>query len=125
MRLHGALVSIVSNRDRRFVSQFWESVHKAMGANLKFSTAFHPQTDGLSERTIQTLGDMLRACVIDFKGSWDDIYLWWSLHIIIATKQVLKQHHMRLCMVGSVGLLYVGMMLEKEDCWALRLYSKQ
>ena len=54
------------------MSQFWESVHKAMGTNLKFSTAFHPQTDGLSKRTIQTLEDMLRACVIDFKGSWDE-----------------------------------------------------
>ena len=53
-----------------------------------------------------------------------NIYLWWSLHIIIATKQVLKQHHMRPCMVGSVGLLYVEMMLEKEDCWVLRLYNK-
>ena len=72
VRLHGAPASIVSDRDRRFVSQFWESVHKAMGTNLKFSTAFHPQTDGLSERTIQTLEDMLRACVIDFKGSWDE-----------------------------------------------------
>ena len=47
-------------------------MHKAMGTNLKFSTAFHPQTDGLSERTIQTLEDILRACVIDFKGSWDE-----------------------------------------------------
>ena len=69
VRLHGAPTSVVSNRDRRFVSQFWESVHKAMGTNLKFSTTFHPQTDGLSERTIQTLEDILRACVIDFKGS--------------------------------------------------------
>ena len=71
-RLHGAPVSIVSDRDRRFVSQFWESMHKAMGTNLKFSTAFHPQTDGLSEKTMQTLEDMLRACVIDFKGPWDE-----------------------------------------------------
>ena len=43
-----------------------------------------------------------------------NIDLWWSLHIIIATKQLLKQHHITLCMVGSVGLLYVGMMLEKK-----------
>ena len=72
VRLHGAPMSIVSNRDQRFVSQFWESMHKAMGTNLNFSTAFHPQTDGLSKRTIQTLEDMLRACVMDFKGSWDE-----------------------------------------------------
>ena len=52
VRLHSAAASIVSDRDRRFVSQFWESMHKAMGTNLNFSTAFHPQTDGLLERTI-------------------------------------------------------------------------
>ncbi|KAA0041712.1 reverse transcriptase [Cucumis melo var. makuwa] len=44
---------------------------KAMGTGLKFSTSFHPQTDGQSERTIQTLEDMLRACVLQLKGSWD------------------------------------------------------
>jgi len=42
-----------------------------MDTTLRFSTAYHPQTDGQSERTIQTLEDMLRACVLDFKGSWD------------------------------------------------------
>ena len=51
--------------------RFWKNVHDAMGSKLKFSTAFHPQTDGQSERTIQTLEDMLRACVMDFKGNWD------------------------------------------------------
>ncbi|XP_028107073.1 uncharacterized protein LOC114306104 [Camellia sinensis] len=70
IRLHGVPVSIVSDRDPRFTSQFWQSLQKAMGTNLCFSTTFHPQTDGQSERTIQTLEDMLRACVMDFKGSW-------------------------------------------------------
>ncbi|KAD3642358.1 hypothetical protein E3N88_31582 [Mikania micrantha] len=59
-------------RDSRFTSQFWKSFQKALGTRLNFSTAYHPQTDGQSERTIQTLEDMLRACVIDFGGSWDD-----------------------------------------------------
>ena len=72
VRLHGAPVSIVSDRDPRFTSKFWPSLQQALGTTLKFSTAFHPQTDGQSERTIQTLEDMLRACVIDFKGSWGD-----------------------------------------------------
>ena len=72
VRLHGAPVSIVSDRDPRFTAKFWPSLQQAMGTTLKFSTAFHPQTDGQSERTIQTLEDMLRACVIDFKGSWSD-----------------------------------------------------
>ncbi|KAL3523596.1 hypothetical protein ACH5RR_016430 [Cinchona calisaya] len=72
VRPHGVPVSIVSDRDPRFVSGFWESFQRAMGTNLKISTAFHPQIDGQTERTIQTLEDMLRACAIDFKGNWDE-----------------------------------------------------
>jgi hypothetical protein len=68
---HGAPISVISDRDPRFTSQFWKSLHQAMGTRLDMSTAYHPQTDGQSERTIQTLEDMLRACVIDFGGSWD------------------------------------------------------
>ena len=71
VRLHRVPLSIVSDRDPKFPSTFWKSLHKAMGTQLRFSTAFHPQTDGQSERTIQTLEDMLRACVIDFQGTWD------------------------------------------------------
>ncbi|KAF5802176.1 putative nucleotidyltransferase, Ribonuclease H [Helianthus annuus] len=69
--LHGVPVSIISDRDTRYTSHFWESFQKSLGTQLNFSTAYHPQTDGQSERTIQTLEDMLRACVIDLGGSWD------------------------------------------------------
>ncbi|KAD4585146.1 hypothetical protein E3N88_22747 [Mikania micrantha] len=69
---HGVPVSIVSDRDTRFVSRFRKRFHESMGTRLNISTAYHPQTDGQSERTIQTLEDMLRACIIDFGGSWDD-----------------------------------------------------
>ncbi|KAJ9565973.1 hypothetical protein OSB04_001939 [Centaurea solstitialis] len=71
VRRHGVPVSIISDRDTRFTSRFWERFHADMGTRLHFSTAYHPQTDGQSERTIQTLEDMLRACVLDFGGSWD------------------------------------------------------
>ena len=71
VRLHGVPASIVSDRDPRFTSRFWPSLQTTLGTRLHFSTAFHPQTDGQSERTIQTLEDMLRACVMELKGSWD------------------------------------------------------
>ncbi|GKC16457.1 putative reverse transcriptase domain-containing protein, partial [Tanacetum coccineum] len=61
---HGIHVSIICDRDPRFASNFWRSLQKALGTNLDMSTAYHSQTDGQSERTIQTLEDMLRACVI-------------------------------------------------------------
>ena len=67
--LHGVPVSIVSDRDPRFTAHFWKSFQKAMGTRLTMSTAFHPQTDVQSERTIQVLEDMLRACVLDHKGN--------------------------------------------------------
>ncbi|KAK4389749.1 Transposon Ty3-I Gag-Pol polyprotein [Sesamum angolense] len=72
VRLHSIPTSIVSDRDPRFTSHFWGSLQRALGTKLHFSTAFHPQTDGQSERTIQILEDMMRACVIEFRGNWND-----------------------------------------------------
>ncbi|GKA41898.1 putative reverse transcriptase domain-containing protein [Tanacetum coccineum] len=66
---HGVPTSIISDRDGRFTSRFWQTMQKALGTRLDMSTAYHPQTDRQSEHTIQTLKDMLRACVIDFGGS--------------------------------------------------------
>ncbi|CAH9116233.1 unnamed protein product [Cuscuta epithymum] len=71
VRLHGVPISIVSDRDPRFTSRFWPKFQASLGTKLKFSTAFHPQTDGQSERVIQILEDMLRACALEFQGSWD------------------------------------------------------
>ncbi|KAA3465767.1 reverse transcriptase [Gossypium australe] len=72
VRLHGVPISIISDRDPRFTSRFWKALHQAIGTRLDFSTAFHPQTDGQSERVIQILEDMLRGCIIDFRGSWEE-----------------------------------------------------
>ncbi|GKE96775.1 putative reverse transcriptase domain-containing protein [Tanacetum coccineum] len=68
---HGVPMSIISDRYGWFTSHFWQTLQKALGTRLDMSTAYHPQTDGQSERTILTLEDMLRACVIDFGGNWD------------------------------------------------------
>ncbi|GKB58034.1 putative reverse transcriptase domain-containing protein [Tanacetum coccineum] len=68
--MHGIPVSIICDRDPRFASNFWRSLQKALGTNLDMSIAYHPQTNGQSERTIQTLEDMLRACAIGFGKGW-------------------------------------------------------
>ncbi|GJR51928.1 putative nucleotidyltransferase, ribonuclease H [Tanacetum coccineum] len=67
---HGIPVSIICDRDPRFTSNFWRSLQNALGTSLDMSIAYHPQTEGQSERTIQTLEDMLRACAIDFGKGW-------------------------------------------------------
>ncbi|KAK8510296.1 hypothetical protein V6N12_073367 [Hibiscus sabdariffa] len=71
VRLHGVPKSIVSDRDSKFTARFWDCLHTALGSQLNFSTSYHPQTDGQSERVIQVLEDMLRCCIIDFQGSWE------------------------------------------------------
>ncbi|KAA3471891.1 DNA/RNA polymerases superfamily protein [Gossypium australe] len=71
VRLHGVPVSIISDRDSRFTSRFWKKLQEALGTKLNFSTSFHPQTDGQSERVIHILDDMLRCCVLQFEGNWE------------------------------------------------------
>ncbi|GJX94527.1 putative reverse transcriptase domain-containing protein [Tanacetum coccineum] len=64
---YGIPISIICDHDGRFTSNFWKSFQKALGTDISMSTAYHPKTDDQSERTIQTLEDMLCACVIDFE----------------------------------------------------------
>ncbi|GKB82740.1 putative reverse transcriptase domain-containing protein [Tanacetum coccineum] len=67
---HGIPVSIICDRDPMFTSNLWRSLQKALGTSLDMSTTYYPQTDRQSERTVQTLEDMLRTCVIDFRNGW-------------------------------------------------------
>ena len=72
VRLDGVPVSIVSDRVLGFTTHFLKSFQQVMGTQLMISTDFHPQMDGQLERTIQTLEDMLWACVLDLKGRWEE-----------------------------------------------------
>ncbi|KAL1206308.1 hypothetical protein V5N11_032449 [Cardamine amara subsp. amara] len=72
VRLYGVPVSVVSDRDPKFTSEFWKAFQKEMGTRVHMSTAYHPQTYGQSERTIQTFEDLLRMCVLDWGGHWVD-----------------------------------------------------
>jgi hypothetical protein len=69
--LHGIPKKIVSDKGTQFTSHFWQQLHEALGTHLKFSSAYHPQTDGQTERTNQILEDMLRACALQDKIGWD------------------------------------------------------
>ena len=107
MRLHGVSLSIVSDRDLQFTSRFWKELQLALGTWLNFSTTFHPQIDGKSERLIQVLEDMLRGCVMEFTGSWDR-YIPSIEFAYNNSYQSMTLHHMRLCMAGDVEILCVG-----------------
>ena len=72
VRLHGVPISIISDQDPKFMDHFWKGFQQVMGTQLMMSTTFHPQTDGQLEMTIQTLENMLQACVFDLKGSWEE-----------------------------------------------------
>ncbi|RVW12758.1 Transposon Ty3-G Gag-Pol polyprotein [Vitis vinifera] len=103
--MHGVPLSIVSNKDPHFTSRFWHSLQKALGTKLSFSTAFHPQTDGQSERVIQVLEDLLRACALDLKGNWDDYLPLVEFAYNNSFQASIGMHLLRRCMVGDVDLL--------------------
>ena len=69
--LHGVPKKIVSDRGSQFTSRFWKKLHESLDTKLNFSSAYHPQTDGQTERTNQVLEDMLRACALKHGGSWE------------------------------------------------------
>jgi hypothetical protein len=106
---HGVPISIISDRDSRFTSNFWRSLQKALGTKLDMSTAYHPQTDGQSERTIQTLEDMLRACVIDFGKGWDK-------HLPLAEFSYNNSYHASI-KAAPFEALY-GRKCRSPVCWA-------
>ena len=74
VRLHGVPASIVSDRDVKFVSYFWKTLWTKLGTKLMFSSAFHPQTDGQTEVTNKSLGNLLRCLITDHVASWDIVF---------------------------------------------------
>ncbi|GJU32304.1 putative reverse transcriptase domain-containing protein [Tanacetum coccineum] len=113
---HGILVSIICDRDGRFTSNFCKSFQKALGTDISMSTAYHPETDGQSERTIQTREDMLRACVIDFgKG--------WVKHLPLAEYSYNNSYHASI-KAAPYEALY-GRKCRSPVCWAERIQAAQ
>nr|GEV51719.1 putative reverse transcriptase domain-containing protein [Tanacetum cinerariifolium] len=113
---HGIPVSIICGRDARFTSNFWKAFQKAMGTRLDMSTAYHLETDGQSERTIQTLEDMLRDCVIDFGNGWER-------HLLLVECSYNNSYHASI-KAAPFEALY-GRKCRSPVCWAelSRVYS--
>ena len=101
---HGILLSIILDSGAQFTYRFWRSFQKGLGTKVKLITTFQPQVDNLVVCTIQTLEDMLRACVIDLKGCWDE-------HVPLVEFSYNNSYHstypcllLKLYMVGDVDL---------------------
>ena len=125
MCLHEVPVFIVSDRGYVFTSRFWQKLQEAMGTRLDFSTAFHPQTDGQSERMIQILENILRMYVMDLGGSWDE-------QLPLVEFSYNNNYHSSIKMAPYEALYgriykspYVGMKLGKESCLDLKLFRVQ
>ncbi|GJV73002.1 putative reverse transcriptase domain-containing protein [Tanacetum coccineum] len=106
---HSVPVSIISDRDGRFTSLFWKALNKALGTRLDMSMAYHPETNSQSERTIQTLEDMLRACVLDVGNNWDR-------HLPLVEFSYNNSYHTSI-KVAPFEALY-GQKCRSPVCWA-------
>lgn len=109
VRLHGAPVTIVSDRDPKFTSHFWESFQDAMQTSLDMSTAYHPQTNEQTERVNQVLEDMLRACALDLKSAWEE-----HLHLVEFAYN--NSYHSSIGMTPYEALY--GRPCRSPACWA-------
>ena len=104
--------SIVSGRGSLFTSKFWNQLHETLGTRLEFSTAFHPQTDGQTERVNQILEDMLRACALDYGSSWDENLPYAEFSYNNSYQASLKIYLSKHCTEGGAGHHCCGMKLE-------------
>jgi hypothetical protein len=105
VHLHGVPKMIISDHGAPFIARFWEQLQHSLGTKLIRSSAYHPQTDGQTERVNQILEDMLRACVIQYDKNWANAYLWRNFPTITIIIRVSKWLHLKHCMVADAELL--------------------
>jgi transposase InsO family protein len=106
--LHGVPKKIVSDRGTQFTSRVWQKLHESMDMKLNFSSAYHPQTDGQTERTNQVLEDMLRACALKYGGSWDKSLPFAEFSYNNSYQANLKMAPFEALYVGSAELHCIG-----------------
>lgn len=73
IRIHGLPISILSDRDTKFIGHFWRTLWQRLGTNLSFSSAYHPQIDGKTKVVNRTLGNLLRCLAKEYGKTWDQI----------------------------------------------------
>jgi transposase InsO family protein len=105
VHLHGVPKTIISDRGAQFVARFWEQLQHALGTKLIRSSAYHPQTDGQTERVNQILEDMLRACVLSMTRTGTNVYHWQNSHTTTAIKPVSRWPRSKHCTVANAELL--------------------
>jgi len=113
VKLHGVPSNIVSDRGSRFTSRFWQTLQEVLGTKFRLSSAYHPQTNGQSERTTQSLEDLLRTCVLDHLGSWDEILPLVEFTYNNSYQASIGMALLRHCTKESVGHLCVGFRMVK------------
>ena len=106
---HVIMLSIISDRGVQLTSRFWRSFQRGSGTKVKFSTTFHPQTNGQAECTIETLEEMLRVCIIDFKGNWDKHFPLVEFAYNSSYHSSISMVLIKPCMVGDVNLRLDGL----------------
>ncbi|WVZ63920.1 hypothetical protein U9M48_013512 [Paspalum notatum var. saurae] len=114
--LHGVPKRIIFDRGSQFTSRFWEQLHDSLDSKLRFSTAYHPQTDGQTERTNQIPEDMLRACAIQYGTSWDKSLPYAEFSYNNSYQASLKKRHLRHCIAEGAGHRYFGTKQERSKC---------
>jgi transposase InsO family protein len=122
--LHGVSKKSVSDRGTQFTLKFWERLHETLDTQLRFSSAYHPQTDGQIERVNLILEDMLRGCALQYGRSWDKSLSYASFPITTAIKKARSWHRLRCCMVEGVRLHCFGVRLENEKFLDLTFCKK-
>jgi hypothetical protein len=123
--LHGVPKKIVSDRGTQLTSKFWEKLQESMDTKLNFSSAYHPQTDGQTERVNQILEDMLRACTLKDNQSWDKCLPYAEFPYNNSYQESIKMDPLNSCMEESAGLLCFGMNLVRIKSLDQTSFGKQ
>jgi hypothetical protein len=114
--LHGVSKKIVSNKGTQFTSKCWERLHETLDTQLRFSSTYHPQTDGQTEIVNQILEDMLRAYALQYGRSWDKSLSYTEFPYNNSYQETLKMARLRCCVVEGVRLHCFGVRLENGKC---------